>query len=256
MLPALVCAPMNGDRTALAALAAAILLSAAPTLAAQSEPVAIKPPYVRPVIDSTVPDTAVAEAPAPPPPNCWRAQPMPPCPGFFLTEFGVEAPIISRGRAADPAAPRSDIRMRLLWSFGVMGTKERNSHGALLSITSDELVEPLSFMLEYRYRRWLAPTHAIDIGGGYRSMSMWRDQWGFDRGRGITAHAGYTYNPWIGVVLRGDLVRGAGRRASALHVGVRSTRLSELAIRATAILAGRALLAAMGIETDDEDDES
>ena len=238
------------------AVAGLLLSASAATLGAQSEPVAVKPPYVRPPIDTAVTDSAVADSVRPTPPNCWRAQPMPPCTGFFLTEIGVETPLIARSRAPDPEAPRSDIRTRFVWSFGIMGTKGRNSHGGVASVTVDEATAPLSFALEYRYRRWLTPRHALDFGGGYRSVSMWRDSWGFERGHGVTAHAGYTYNPWVGVVLRGDMVRGLGRNARALQVGLRSTRASELALQLTAILAWRAALAAIGIEPSEEPDGS
>lgn len=78
---------------------AGALATCVSTAGAQSEPVAIKPPYVRPVLDSLADSSQVARDSAPPP-NCWRPQRRPPCSGFFLTEFGIggAAPLVPRRR--------------------------------------------------------------------------------------------------------------------------------------------------------------
>lgn len=228
---------------------------------AQSEPAAIKPIYQRPVMDSVVDSIAVPAAEAAPASSCWRAQPPPVCPGFFLTELGMEIPVLStqvadRSAGGGTRGPGSDIRARAVWTFGFMGTKGMSSHGGTVSITSEDTPDSrIPFALEYRYRRWLRGISALDLGLGYRAMSVWKDGTGFRDGRGVTAMTGYTFNAYVGVSLRGDLVRGAGRTRGGLQVGVRSTRLSEVVLKLTAIAAVRAALAAIGMEDDEEDDE-
>ena len=246
-----------------AAGAVAALLVSVATLRAQDEPIAVKPRHVRPQVDSVADSSAMRDS-APTgavQPNCWRPQPRPACNGFFLTEFGMETPLLSttvRGRrAADgTAGPGKDAAFRVVWTFGFMGTSGANSHGATLSLTpDDQFSDPLPVTFEYRYRRWLGRSSALDGALGYRKVGVWKDGVGYQMGRGVTAMAGYTFNPYVGLSLRGDLIREAGRQRRVLHVGVRSNRLSETVIKLTAIALVRAAFAAIGVEWDDGETE-
>jgi hypothetical protein len=243
----------------LTAGAAMALLVSGARLGAQDEPVAIKPNYVRPQMDS-VADSSVARDSAAPrriQPNCWQAQPRPACNGFFLTEMGIETPMRSTAvrdrRGTDGTlGPERDAATRIVWSFGFMGTSGSHSHGAMLSLTPDDrFSDPLPMTLEYRYRRWLGRASALDGAIGYREVGVWKDGVGYQVGRGATVMAGYTFNSYVGFSLRGDLIRAAGRQRRAVHVGLRSTRLSERFLKLTAVALARAALAAIGVEWDD-----
>ena len=229
----------------------ALALCLAGTASAQEpEPVAVKPTYVPPVLEDSI---ALPDEQAPQPasgPGCWRAQPMPRCPGFFLTDIGIETPMFST-RTRDAGRLRGAFPMRLMWSIGLMGTSGRHSHGGAIAVTSDETVNA-GLVIEYRYRNWLGGDGAFDAGLGYRrgSVSLSGET---VQARGVTLLAGYTPNRWIGVTLRGDLLRARGRPHSALMIGATSTRASEFMFRAVFIEIVRALFAKIGVELEDEE---
>jgi hypothetical protein len=223
---------------------------------AQSEPVAVRPPYTRPVIDSTemAPTQDSAATPASTAPGCWRAQSR--CSSFFLTDMGVEFPLHST-RLGEPTASgrrRSDFGTRLMWTFGVMGTKGRQSHGAAFSIASElssSAFFPYTF--EYRYRNWVTSTSALDGGLGYKTHEVWVDGVGAVKGHGMTAMLAFTPSRFIGVNARFDLIRARGTNHSAVLLGLQSTRLSEVMMRFVFVETIRAVLGRIGIELEDED---
>jgi hypothetical protein len=175
---------------------------------------------------------------------------MPRCPGFFLTDIGIETPMFST-RTRDGGRYRGAFPMRLMWSIGMMETSGRHSHGGALAVTSDETVNA-GMVIEYRYRNWLGGDGAFDAGMGYRRGSV-RDSSEMVRARGVTLLAGYTPNRWIGVTVRGDLLRAQGRSHNALMIGVTSTRASEFMFRAVFIEIVRALFAKIGVELEEEE---
>jgi hypothetical protein len=220
-------------------------------LAAQ-EPVAERPRHIPPAVDSTAVTDSVTPRPAPP--NCWRPQRRPPCEGFFLTQIGVEVPALGTRRDDPAELRRRDFGARLVWTFGFMGTTGRHSHGGAFSFTSEPTAGGrLPHVIEYRYRNWLGANAAIDAAVGYKVADTWKNGSGLFAAKGMTAMAGFTANRWIGVAVRGDLIRAAGRERRALMIGVHSTRGSELALKYTAILLLRTALAAIGIEWEDEE---
>ena len=218
----------------------------------QSEPVAERPRHIPPLVDSAlVSDSAPAQ---PAPPNCWSAQRRPPCEGFFLTQIGMEIPVLGTRRNDPAERARRDFGARFAWSFGFMGTKGRHSHGGTFSFSSEPMAdERIPHVVEYRYRNWVHATGAIDAAVGYKVADVWKNGTGLVRGRGMTAMVGFTANRWVGVSVRGDLIRAAGRERRGLMLGVHSTRGSELAIKYTAILMARTALAAIGIEWEEEE---
>jgi hypothetical protein len=191
---------------------------------------------------------------------------MPPCPGFFLTEFGIDHPLFSTrrndrspvGLSRWRSGIQPDFNTRVTWTFGFMGTRGSDSHGATFSLVgeTESMTSRVPFTLEYRYRRWLRGSSAFDASAGYRTADVWKDGTGLVSARGITAMAGYTFNPYIGVSVRGDLLRSSGRTRRAIALGARSTRLSEVFIKYTAIAVARAALAAIGIELSEDEDDS
>ena len=251
-------------RTLLAAAALSVAIGGTPLraarLLAQAEPVASRPTHVPPPAD-TLTEADSSTSTAPPRPNCWRPQGNPPCAGYFVTEFGVEEPLASTRRNDRSAVgvegtgrgTRGDFGPRIVWSFGFMGTRGSHSHGGVLSITSDEGFDTeIPLMFEYRYRRWLGRS-AVDAGAGLRRVAVWKDGTGLVVAKGATAMVGFTLNHYIGVTVRGDLVRAAGRERRAIALGVRSGRLSEVALKYTALLLARAALGAIGVELEEDE---
>ena len=211
---------------------------------------AVKPTYVPPVMEDSIAPPDEQEPQPASGPGCWRAQPMPRCPGFFLTDIGIETPMFST-RTRDAGRLRGAFPMRLTWSVGFMGTSGRHSHGGALAATSDETVSA-GMVIEYRYRNWLGGDGAFDAGLGYRRGAV-RDASEMVRASGVTLLAGYTPNRWIGVTLRGDLLRARGRAHNALMIGATSTRASEFMFRAVFIEMVRALLGSIGIDLEEEE---
>jgi hypothetical protein len=222
-------------------------------LDAQEEPVAVRPTYVRPPVDSAFAAETGVELPSSPAraPSCWRAR-WKPCPGFFLTEFGVEQPLASTKHVDTSGARRTDFAVRAVWTFGFLGTKGRHSNGVVLSLRT-ESAETVPFALEWRYRNWLSQRASIDAGLGYQTNQVWEPGVGLVNGRGVTAMIGFTPSTYVGFSLRTDVIRARHRDHRALMIGVQSTRLSEVFIKYAAIGVARALLAKIGIELETED---
>lgn len=224
---------------------------------AQAEPLANRPRYIKPVIDTTPRDSVRDSTTSPmarPRPNCWRAQPLPRCPGFFVTDIGVEVPVYTTRRREPLRSPSGrDFGTRLVWGIGFMRNFGDRAMGPVASITSDNATRGLPWMAEWRYRQWLSATGAVDVGVGYKTSSVWQAGAGELRGRGVTAMVGWTPNRWIGLSARTDLVAARGQTHRAVLLGVESTRSSELLARMIVVELWRALLAKIGVEWEDEE---
>lgn len=120
--------------------------------------------------------------------------------------------------------------------------------GPVFSLVGETAAGGLSRMAEWRYRRWLSATQAVDVGAGYKTTYVWTPDAGDVRARGMTAMAGWTPNRWIGVSGRVDIVGENGRTHRAVMLGVQSTRGSEYVARALLVELWRALLAQIGVE--------
>ena len=232
------------------------LVGAVSSAAAQSEPVATRPTHTKPVIDTTgvVRDsTPVADSAATPArqpgPGCWRAQPLPRCEGFIVTDIGFEFPAYTTRRAV-PTMPgtTTDFGTRLVWSFGFMNNVRGDAMGPVFSLAPELERAGVPWMLEWRYRRWQSATRAIDFGLGYKSNQVRVEGERELRGRGATAMVGWTPSRWIGVNARFELIAAGGNVHRALLVGVTSTRSSEFLTRALVVEIWRAMLAKIGIE--------
>ncbi|HMC55118.1 MAG TPA: hypothetical protein VKH19_08120 [Gemmatimonadaceae bacterium] len=184
--------------------------------------------------------------------HCWRPHRAPTCPGFFLTELAVEVPIGSTRRDDS----RRDFEIRPVWSFGFMGSKGRNSFGGTSSLTGDPADDSyIPYTLEARYRRWLGNRWSADLSAGFKHSAIWRNGMGLVGGHGMTAMLSVVANPYVGVALRTDIMRGGGRTARSLMGGVTSTRASEFLLKTVALGALRATLGAIGIHVDEDDEE-
>ena len=230
------------------------MIAAAPQTRAQSEPVATRPtaPPV-PVIDST--EAVLTQQGAPSVPSCWRARPL--CPVYFLTDIGIEFPVRQTSHP-DPFVRGSrarDFDVRPVWTMGFMGTRGQHAHGPTVSLVGEFVPTGLPFMLEYRYRNWLGPSAAVDVSLGYKRTGFYETGNNLVLGKGLTAMIAWTPNRWIGLNARADIMRAASRDRRALLLGVESTRVSEYMFRIVLVETMRFLLASIGIEMNDEEEE-
>ena len=246
------------SRLRLVLLLAAVALG---RLGAQQEPAAIRPrlPPRDSLFDTIVvvqqSQDSAARARANRP-NCWRPTRKPECPAHFLTELGVELPLASTQRTDAAFGGRGlepDFRMRLVWTFGLMGTNGNNSFGGTWSLTSDDATDKyVPLVVEGRFKRWISDRWSADASVGYKRSQVWRNG-GFVNGQGATMMLGVVANPYVGVSLRSDFIRGGNRTTRDLMAGVTSTRASEFLLKTLALGLLRAALGAIGIHVGDDE---
>jgi hypothetical protein len=236
------------------------------TAEAQTEPVAARPTAhvdstrLASLLDTTTrrDTTAAADSASHarvrrPSTGCWRAQPQPRCLGFLVTDFGLEFPMYSTRRQAQlPNRGEDDFGPRIVWSLGLMRNVGGDATGPVFSLIGETAATGLSRMAEWRYRRWLGATSAVDVGIGYKTTYVWQPGAGDVRASGMTAMAGWTPNRWIGVSARMDVVGANGQTHRAIMLGVQSTRGSELLTKLVVVEIWRALLARIGVEWESE----
>ena len=234
------------------------------TADAQTEPVAIRPSSrvdsarlaslldTTTRRDSTASDTA-SRASAPPKPGCYRAQPKPSCLGFLVTDVGMEMPLYTTRRdVAIPNRGNAEFQGRIVWSLGLMRNTGNGATGPVVSLVGEFAASGISRMAEWRYRRWLGATNAVDVGVGYKTTHVTRADASDVPVRGFTAMAGWTPNRWVGVSGRVDIVGGDGQTHRAVMLGIQSTRGSEFLARLVMVEMWRALLAKIGLESESD----
>ena len=84
---------------------------------------------------------------------CWRARPAPRCQWFLVTELGMAR------SSRDAYNPRVDLALGLMRNVG-----RRAAIGASVLASADESHSRSGFIV--RYRRWLDPRIALEIGVG------------------------------------------------------------------------------------------
>ena len=232
-----------------------LIVVAAQGASAQSEPVATRPWYVRPPMDSVSADSAVTDTqPARRGPGCYRAQSRSRCLGFLVTDFGFETPLYTTRHTPNTFFDGRDFELRVVWSLGGMRNFGRHAMGPVASITSEYSMNGLPWTLEWRYRNWLNSTQAVDAGLGYKTMSVWQNDGVERKGKGVTARLAWTPNRWIGVSAHMDLVRANDETHNALMLGAQSTLVSEFVLRRLPGAILRALLARIGVEVESDND--
>src|SRR5204863_210263 len=91
--------------------------------------------------------------------DCYRGRPLPPCRSFWITEFGL------LGRLNALPEPRTTVDPFFRWEVGGMQNRnERTAFGATIVIEADDLGS--RYGITPRYRRWLAPSLALDLSAG------------------------------------------------------------------------------------------
>jgi hypothetical protein len=166
-------------------------------------------------------------------PNCMRAQPSPTCKMWMLWDVGTEWPIATT-RSRNPLLyGEPDFAVRATVTGGAMVNSGKNAWGAALT-TGSEFAGPnyTPFALEARYRRWVSKTFTVDAGIGYKLRQIVNDfgpnsPFDYKSGNGATVFAAVTPERYVGALVRGDVLHGAGRTVHAVSLGVRSGWFAE-----------------------------
>jgi len=121
---------------------------------------------------------------------CWTARPAPRCAALLVTNFGAYGDLGSGGGA------------RIAEDAGVMiNVARRHAIGVTYYATMDE-TGLFSSGPAVRYRRWLSAARTLDVAIGILGPSKY-----VDRGA-LMGLIRYGVGPYLGLVLRPELVRG------------------------------------------------
>lgn len=171
--------------------------------------------------------------PAPSPRGfCWTARPLESCRTFLVAEGGAYVALASTRytrRGFDREVTRSmHLTGHAGWEVGVMrNVSSRDAVGAAVLAGADANGERIA--VKGRYRRWMSPGSAMDVGAGLmfaRRAEPYPDP--DTPGNlhvpvtGLTADVALGLTDWAGVSVRGDLlVDEDGERATAVYGGVK-----------------------------------
>ena len=116
---------------------------------------------------------------------CFRGQPLPRCRAFWLTEFGVAAPL----GGSDPLAS---------WELGGMRNIDaRTALGVTLYLSA---FASDGFGVKPRLRRWLSPRTALDVSPGIFYAAG-------NRRPGFTGHVGLSLGDWLSLTVQAQTVQ-------------------------------------------------
>ena len=135
--------------------------------------------------------------------DCYRGRPLPPCRSFWITEFGL------LGRLNPLVHPF------FRWEVGGMQNQnERSAFGATIVVEGDDLGS--RYGITPRYRRWLAPSVALDLSAGV--LIAGTDDFRFPGWVGQVAVLGGDY---VGAALQVETFRHLGRREVGGYGGLK-----------------------------------
>ena len=141
--------------------------------------------------------------------DCYRGRPLPPCRSFWITEFGL------LGRLNPLPEPRTTVHPFFRWEVGGMQNQnERSAFGATIVVEGDDLGS--RYGITPRYRRWLAPSVALDLSAGV--LVAGSDDFRFPGWVGQVAVLGGDY---IGAALQVETFRHFGRRDVGVYGGLK-----------------------------------
>ena len=156
-----------------------------------------------------------ATPPAPAPKRhrvCWVPMPDSRCGGYVVTEMAFEKPFRS---------PDDDLVGRLGWTFGAMINAGPRDAVGVLGSWMESGRRPGVVRVDGRYRRWFSERTGLDLTLGFAKYNVAALTEPPVRMRGMTAAAAVEYK-MFGIESRVDRVRGAGREATSVTVGVRA----------------------------------
>jgi hypothetical protein len=149
---------------------------------------------------------------------------MPKCTTFWLTEFAYYRRFTGTGFIQDfetASFDMPDLEDHYSWDIGLMSNRSpRTAIGGTLHLGGGG--SGMRIGLKARHRRWIAGKGVVDLSAGVLRAGI--------RARypelntpayGITGDAAIGWRDWAALTVRGDVLRGSGRTASAVYGGVR-----------------------------------
>lgn len=173
---------------------------------------------------------------------CLRAQALAACHAWVPFE------ITAVGRLAGKSHPRfspvgrsldqvADLREYLAWDIGYMVNRD-SSHGLGGSLQIGGGESGVRIVAKVRRRTWFGSKSTWDAAAGVLTAQQIDVATnGTTQAYGLTAETGFGMRDLLSVVASGDVTRGAGHQAAALHAGVRLGSNASLAGTALAALA-------------------
>lgn len=184
---------------------------------------------------------------------CWRGRPAPACRAFLVAEGNLYAPFAGSRYTRQGYEGGITRSLELTWYAawevgGMVNLDEDDAVGAVVLAGGD--ANGARMALKGRYRRWLGPAAALDLGAGVlragRSVPH-EDRPGNRHvtAVGLTGDAGLGFTEWASLGVRADVLFSAGGQgpATAYYGGVRlGTRPALAATAAPLVFAAIAFL--------------
>jgi hypothetical protein len=180
---------------------------------------------------------------------CYVGRPAESCRMFLVAEgnaYGAFAGSRYRRTGYQGEVRRHrHLAPHIAWEVGAMrNVTERSAVGAVLLVGGDANGERVA--LKARYRRWLTPRSAVDVGAGALFARRAEPHADPDRpgnfhvpAAGVTGDVAVGLTDWVGVSVRGDLlVDSDGERAHALYGGLKLGTRPAAAITVLPLLLG------------------
>ena len=155
---------------------------------------------------------------------CFEPQPRPACKKFWITELnGYQALGASHFTEQTSAGPqiRRDLHEHFNVSVGGMvNHRPRAAFGAAVMLGDGPEGERVG--VEARARRWLGAHGAVDVSAGpLEALVHAPPPSGRARGYGVGADVSLMWFDWVGLTVRGEVLRAEGRTVHALYAGAR-----------------------------------
>jgi hypothetical protein len=186
---------------------------------------------------------------------CWKGRPAPACRVFLVAEGSLYAPFAGSRytrRGFEGEITRSlELTWYAAWEVGGMvNVDENDAVGAVVLVGGD--ANGARMALKGRFRRWLGPAAALDLGAGV--LRAGRSVPHVDRpgnqhvtAVGLTGDAGLGFTEWASLGVRADVLFSGGGQgpATAYYGGVRlGTRPALAATAAPLVFAAIVFLVA------------
>ena len=155
---------------------------------------------------------------------CFEPQPPPACKKFWITELnGYQALGASHFTEQTSAGPqiRRDLHEHFNVSVGGMVNHGPSAaFGAAMMLGDGPEGERVG--VEARARRWLGAHGAVDVSAGpLEALVHAPPPSGRARGYGVGADVSLMWFDWVGLTVRGEVLRAEGRTVHALYAGAR-----------------------------------
>jgi hypothetical protein len=177
--------------------------------------------------------------------KCFGGNPRP-CGHYFVFDAIVSRQVGGTMRNAEGENSNGDLIQRNTsiyagWELGEMWNRGRST--AIGATAEFDFVDGGHgrLAIKGRARRWLSPSHAIDVSLGGVGQTVFHPDWVHvecgtctETGYGLTADATLGYR-LLGVTVGADIIRGYGKTMTSLRVGGRAGGI--LGVGATVVAA-------------------